>query len=165
MEQTIQTFLTQGVFAFMLTFARIGAAATIMPGIGDSFVPQNIRLYIALGISLVLMPMVAPYLPNPMPSTAGLLVLIGGEFIIGIFIGTIARIMMTALDTAGMVEVVKALRARLILPMHYFNQFTLNRFLDKVRGDFPIEMAETNVLEISQAKLPSNPKILVLPGM
>ena len=103
MEQTIQTFLTQGVFAFMLTFARIGAAATIMPGIGDSFVPQNIRLYIAFGISLVLMPMVAPYLPNPIPSTAGLLVLIGGEFIIGIFIGTIARIMMTALDTAGMV--------------------------------------------------------------
>lgn len=69
------------------------------------------------------------------------------------------------LDTAGMVEVLKALRARLILPMHYFNQFTLNRFLDKVRGDFPIEMAETNVLEVSQAKLPTNPKILVLPGM
>jgi len=69
------------------------------------------------------------------------------------------------LDTSGMVEVVKALRARLILPMHYFNQFTLNRFLDKVRGDFPIEMAETNVLEISQAKLPTAPKILVLPGM
>jgi L-ascorbate metabolism protein UlaG (beta-lactamase superfamily) len=69
------------------------------------------------------------------------------------------------LDTAGMVEVVKALRARLILPMHYFNQFTLNRFLDKVRGDFAVEMAESNVLEVSQAKLPTTPKILVLPGM
>ncbi len=103
MEQTLQTFLTQGVFAFMITFVRIGAAATIMPGIGDSFVPQNIRLYIALGISLTLMPLVAPYLPNPLPSTAGLLLLIGCEFIIGIFIGTIARILMTALDTAGMV--------------------------------------------------------------
>lgn len=103
MEQTLQTFLTTGVFAFMITFVRIGAAATIMPGIGDSFVPQNIRLYIALGISLTLMPLVAPYLPNPLPSTAGLLVLIGSEFIIGIFIGTIARILMTALDTAGMI--------------------------------------------------------------
>lgn len=103
MEQTLQTFLTTGVFAFMLTFVRIGAAATIMPGIGDSFVPTNIRLYIALGISLMLMPLVAPYMPNPLPNTAGLLVLIGCEFIIGIFIGTIARILMTALDTAGMV--------------------------------------------------------------
>ena len=87
----------------MITFVRIGAAATIMPGIGDSFVPQNIRLYIALGISLTLMPLVAPYLPNPLPNTAGLLVLIACEFVIGIFIGTIARILMTALDTAGMV--------------------------------------------------------------
>lgn len=69
------------------------------------------------------------------------------------------------LDTAGMVEVVKALRARLILPMHYFNQSTLNRFLDRVRGDFPVEMAETNVFEASQATLPTTPMILVLPGM
>lgn len=103
MEQTLQTFMVQGVFAFMLTFVRIGAALTIMPGIGDSFVPQNIRLYIALGISLVLMPLVSPYLPNPIPSTIGFMVLIVCEFIIGIFIGTIARIFMTALDTAGMI--------------------------------------------------------------
>lgn len=103
MEETLQSFLTQGVFAFMITFVRIGAALTIMPGVGDSFVPQNIRLYIALGISLVLMPLVSPYLPNPIPTTAGLLVLIGSEFIVGIFMGTVARIFMTALDTAGMI--------------------------------------------------------------
>jgi flagellar biosynthetic protein FliR len=103
MEQTLQTFMTQGIFAFMLTFTRIGAAATIMPGIGDSFVPQNIRLYIALGLSLTLMPLVVPHLPHPVPPAAALIALIGAEFVIGIFIGTIARIMMTALDTAGMI--------------------------------------------------------------
>ena len=95
--------MAQGVFAFMVTFVRIGAAITIMPGIGDSYVPQNIRLYIALGISLMLMPLVSPFLPSPMPDTAGLLVLLGAEFIIGIFIGTVARIFMLALDTAGMI--------------------------------------------------------------
>lgn len=103
MEETLQNFMAQGVFAFMVTFVRIGAALTIMPGIGDSFVQPSIRLYIALGISLMLMPLVQPFLPNPMPDTAGLLVLMGSEFIIGIFIGTIARIFMLALDTAGMV--------------------------------------------------------------
>lgn len=103
MEETLQNFMAQGVFAFMVTFVRIGAALTIMPGIGDSFVSQNIRLYIALGISLMLMPLVQPFLPNPMPDTAGLLVLMGSEFLIGIFIGTIARIFMLALDTAGMI--------------------------------------------------------------
>lgn len=103
MEETLQNFMAQGVFAFMVTFVRIGAALTIMPGIGDSYVPQNIRLYIALGISLVLMPLVSPFLPSHMPDTAGLLVLMGSEFIIGIFIGTVARIFMLALDTAGMI--------------------------------------------------------------
>lgn len=103
MEQTLQTFVTQGVFAFMLTFVRIGAAATIMPGIGDSFVPQNIRLYFATALSLVLMPLVMPFLPHPIPSTVTLLVLIASEFIVGIFIGTVARILMSALDTAGMI--------------------------------------------------------------
>ena len=40
----LEDFLVQGVFAFILTFVRIGAAITIMPGVGDTFTPQQIRL-------------------------------------------------------------------------------------------------------------------------
>ncbi len=68
------------------------------------------------------------------------------------------------MDTAGMIEVLKALRARLILPMHYFNPFTLNRFLDRIRNDFTVETAKEPVIVVSQATLPSEPKVLVLPG-
>ncbi len=100
---TLQEFLTDSVFAFILVFVRIGAALTIMPGIGDSFTPGNVRLYIALGLSLLLMPLVIGHLPDPVPAMNGLLVLIVMEFIVGIFIGTIARILMMALDTAGMI--------------------------------------------------------------
>jgi flagellar biosynthetic protein FliR len=99
----LEQFITTGVFAFILTFVRIGSALTIMPGIGDSFTPANIRLYIALGLSLVLAPLVAPYLPSPVPQTSVLFVMIGMEFLIGLFIGTVARILISALDTAGMV--------------------------------------------------------------
>ena len=99
----LEQFLVQGVFAFMLTFVRIGAAITIMPGVGDTFTPQQIRLYIALGLSLVLSPLVAQHLPDPVPTTAVLFTLIGMEFVVGIFIGTIARILIVAIDTAGMV--------------------------------------------------------------
>ena len=98
----LQEFITTGVFAFILTFVRVGSAITIMPGVGDSLTPQNIRLYIALGLSLTLAPIVAPHLPNPVPETAMLFVLIVMEFITGLFIGTIARFLMSALDTAGM---------------------------------------------------------------
>lgn len=100
---TIQEFLTNGVFAFILTFVRIGTAVTIMPGVGDSFTPQHIRLYIALGVSVVLAPIIAPMLPDPMPGDIMLAVLLIMEFIIGLFIGTMARILMMALDTAGMI--------------------------------------------------------------
>ena len=68
------------------------------------------------------------------------------------------------MDTAGMVEVLRALRARLILPMHYFNAFTLNRFLDRIRGEFAVEIGEQATIVVSQATLPSEPKVLVLPG-
>jgi flagellar biosynthetic protein FliR len=103
MENALSDYMTAGVFAFMLAFTRIGAAITIMPGVGDSFTPANIRLYIALGLSLCLAPVIMPYLPDPVPHTPVLLALIGMEFIVGLFIGTVARILMTALDTAGMV--------------------------------------------------------------
>ena len=103
MPQTIQDFLVSGVFGFLLTFVRMGTAIMIMPGLGDSFVPERIRLHMALGISFVMFPLIMPYLPSPVPGTFLLLTLIFMEFVIGLFFGTIARIFMTALDTAGMV--------------------------------------------------------------
>jgi L-ascorbate metabolism protein UlaG (beta-lactamase superfamily) len=68
------------------------------------------------------------------------------------------------MDVAGMVEVLRALRARLILPMHYFNPYTLERFIERIRGDFPVEMSDTATIVVSQAILPAEPKVLVLPG-
>jgi L-ascorbate metabolism protein UlaG (beta-lactamase superfamily) len=69
------------------------------------------------------------------------------------------------MDTAGMVEVLKSLRARLILPMHYFNSYTLNRFLERVRGEFKVEMGDAVAIIVSQSMLPSEPTVLVLPGI
>lgn len=68
------------------------------------------------------------------------------------------------MDVAGVVETLKTLRARLILPMHYFNPYTLNRFLDRIRDDFPVETATEAAVVVSQATLPGDPKVLVLPG-
>jgi flagellar biosynthetic protein FliR len=98
----LEEFLTTGVFAFMIIFVRFGTALMIMPGIGDSFVPNNIRLMMALTICLVLTPVIMPFMPSPLPAFGPMIVLIAVEFLIGLFIGTIARILMTALDTAGM---------------------------------------------------------------
>lgn len=100
--ETLETFLVSGIFAFMLVFVRIGTALTIMPGLGDSFVPKKVRLFMGLGIALVLSPVIQPYIPNPLPSIPVLFSLILMEFIVGLFIGTVARVLITALDVAGM---------------------------------------------------------------
>lgn len=98
----LQEFLISSALAFMLGFVRMGTAVMILPGIGDTFVNARVRLYFAVGMSFVLLPIIMNKLPDPMPGTLGLLTIICLEFIIGLFYGTIARIFMTALDTAGM---------------------------------------------------------------
>jgi L-ascorbate metabolism protein UlaG (beta-lactamase superfamily) len=68
------------------------------------------------------------------------------------------------LDLEGMVEVLQALKAPLIIPMHYFSAYTLDRFLARVRQDWEVQIAEVPSLVLSKATLPAKPKVLVLPG-
>lgn len=68
------------------------------------------------------------------------------------------------LDVQGMMEVLKALRAPLMIPMHYFSSYTLERFLHEARPHFEVEMSEVPTTVVSRATLPKTPKILVLPG-
>jgi len=68
------------------------------------------------------------------------------------------------LDLDGMMEVLAALKAPLIIPMHYFNQFTLARFVNRARQQWDVEQAEIPSLVLSKSTLPTSPKVLVLPG-
>ncbi len=68
------------------------------------------------------------------------------------------------LDTEGMLEVLQALKAPLMIPMHYFSSYTLDRFLDRARSEYDVEIADTPAVVISKATLPGKPKVLVLPG-
>lgn len=90
------------VFAFLLIFCRVGAIAMSMPGIGEAFVPERIRLEIALLFSFILLPFLGPQLPAMPVSTARVVELIVTELGVGIFIGLVMRIIMGALEVAGM---------------------------------------------------------------
>lgn len=67
------------------------------------------------------------------------------------------------LDTAGMMEVLKAIGAPLMVPMHYFNPSTLDRFLTRAKEHWPVEFSKSSSIVISRATLPASPKVLVLP--
>lgn len=64
----------------------------------------------------------------------------------------------------NMLNVLKQLKARIVIPMHYFGPTTLARFIDKARSEFDIETATSPVLVLSAKDLPAKPKLVVLPG-
>jgi L-ascorbate metabolism protein UlaG (beta-lactamase superfamily) len=68
------------------------------------------------------------------------------------------------LDSPGMLEVLKALKVPLVIPMHYFSSFTLSRFLDAARADFEVATSAVPSITVTRATLPAKPQILVLPG-
>ena len=74
----------------------------LLPGIGDTSVPARVRLILALAISLALAPTVTASYPQQAPATAlALSLLIAQEVTAGVLIGTMARIIMSALTVAG----------------------------------------------------------------
>ena len=68
------------------------------------------------------------------------------------------------LDLEGTVEVLRSLKAPLMIPMHFFSSFTLERFMSRIRQDWDVEMSEVPSTVISKTALPQKPKLLVLPG-
>jgi hypothetical protein len=68
------------------------------------------------------------------------------------------------LDLDGMIEVLGALKAQMIIPMHFFSAYTLDRFLSRVRQAYPVEYNETPSIVVSKTTLPATPTVVVLPG-
>jgi hypothetical protein len=63
-----------------------------------------------------------------------------------------------------MVEVLQALKAPLMIPMHFFSTYTLNRFIARVKQNWDVQMNETPSIVLSKHSLPATPKVVVLPG-
>jgi flagellar biosynthesis protein FliR len=97
----LQTLLSEQIFVWMIVFVRVGAAFSVMPTVGDAFVSARTRLLLALAVSVAVAPVLRPQLP-PIPGNPfQLAVLIVGEMAVGIFLGSVGRLMMGTLEVAG----------------------------------------------------------------
>lgn len=103
MGALLSELLPGQIYVFLLVFTRIGAVMMLMPGVGEAFVALRARLGLALVIALVAVPLVSPSLPPAPSEPISLAVLLFGEVVIGLFLGSIARILTAALGTAGMI--------------------------------------------------------------
>jgi flagellar biosynthetic protein FliR len=101
MQQTLQGLLQGELFGFLMVFVRLGAAFLVMPTIGEGFVSPRVRLALGLIVAAAVAPTVRGVMPTVQADGAALAGLILMETVIGLFIGTLARIMLSALETAG----------------------------------------------------------------
>jgi flagellar biosynthetic protein FliR len=90
------------VLVYLLVFARTGAMIMLLPAIGDVGVPTRVRLSLAIAVSLAFAPAVAhTYTATAPQSEVALGLLVGQEVIAGVLVGSMARIIVSALSTAG----------------------------------------------------------------
>jgi len=94
--------LTSEIFVFMLVFARVGTAFLLLPGFGAAYVSRRVRLGLAVAVAVALVPTLGKVMPPLPDSPIVLFLLIGGEVVIGAFLGTVASLLAQSLQTAGM---------------------------------------------------------------
>lgn len=94
-------FLPETAFTFMLIFSRLAAMIMLMPALGETSIPAQVRLVMAFLLTLVMMPLVASTYGAIPQTVPGLAFIVVTEIAVGLFIGGAARIIMSALHVAG----------------------------------------------------------------
>lgn len=96
------TVLPEVTVLFLLIFARLGALVMLMPALGEQAIPSRIRLAFALMLALVFYPMLSGRLPQGLADDLPrLLVAMVSELLVGLSFGLIARMLLSAAQTAG----------------------------------------------------------------
>ncbi|WP_343565120.1 flagellar biosynthetic protein FliR [Kiloniella sp. b19] len=95
--------LPASVYVFFVVFTRLAACIALLPGMGESYVSMRSRLALALVVTFVLVPVLENAIPPEPATVAPLVLLIAGEATVGTFIGLIARAILGATATAGMI--------------------------------------------------------------
>lgn len=68
----------------------------------------------------------------------------------------------STVDLPTMMRIIDRLRSSIVIPMHWFGDFTLNAFLDGMRDTFQVVEVGGPALDVSLDRLPSRPSIMVL---
>jgi flagellar biosynthesis protein FliR len=123
--------LQLNIFAFFMIFARLGTAISFMPGFSVTYISARMRLGIALAVSFAVTPVIGPNLPVMPTEVPDLGIIIAAEMIVGSFIGILARILISALQTAGTVIALTSAMANALVqdPIAEQQSSTISGFL------------------------------------
>jgi hypothetical protein len=63
-----------------------------------------------------------------------------------------------------MIEVLRQINPKIIIPMHIFTQATLDKFLTRIGSSHAVQHAEAPTVVLTRSALPAEPEIMVFPG-
>ncbi len=66
------------------------------------------------------------------------------------------------LDLPTMIRVLKRLRSSIVIPMHWFSEYTLDQFVAGMRDTFDIAFGRDHMFEVSLGDLPTRPTVVVI---
>ncbi|MBL8669775.1 MAG: flagellar biosynthetic protein FliR [Alphaproteobacteria bacterium] len=101
MEGQFAQLLPAVIYQVMFIFCRVGTAFMVMTGFGEAYVPARARLALGMLISVILVGQVGGDVPALPTDPASLLLLLGGEMVVGAYIGMVTQILLSTLTTAG----------------------------------------------------------------
>jgi flagellar biosynthetic protein FliR len=91
------------IWSTALVFARVGAMIMLLPGVGEPAIPARVRLGFALAVAMAIAPPLASHAPQPANTALGMAGQVGLEALIGLIFGGAARMLMSAVATAGQI--------------------------------------------------------------
>ncbi|HVV31850.1 MAG TPA: flagellar biosynthetic protein FliR [Vitreimonas sp.] len=91
------------IWGAALVFGRVGAMIMLLPGFGETTIPARVRLSFALLIAMAIAPSLTGHIPAPADTALGMAGQIVIEVLIGVMLGAAARMLMSALATAGQI--------------------------------------------------------------
>ena len=68
------------------------------------------------------------------------------------------------LNQDEMIEVLRQIKPKIIIPMHIFAQATLDKFLTRIGDSYGVRHAQAPTVVLTRSELPAEPEIMVLPG-
>jgi flagellar biosynthesis protein FliR len=122
------------LYPFFMTFVRMSGIFSAAPFFNDKAVSSKHRLALALILSIALAPVISKYIPAIPNSVSLLLLIIMGEFFIGLLLGYGAKLFLLAVNIAGdfMASMMGLQAANMLDPRSGVNTTTLSSLLSLI---------------------------------
>lgn len=97
----LDTWLPAEIYRFGLVFCRVAMALLLLPGFGEASLPTRVRIGAGLLIAACIAPLAGATVPVPGGWT--MLGAMAAETIAGALLGTLSRLLLSAIQTAGQI--------------------------------------------------------------